>query len=404
MKIFKYFLFTIFLRKLPILISTTVLIFLSHFATFTAARSIFSTIEGKHQLAYLDKKGTYIANMDPKSSFDSDFITLDKLNAVYTFLNNYHYAFHVDGFVADIPNNNGMEVTLTYYNKNYSNMVHFPISEGNLPSFDTTFNQEIPVTIGKGLSENYPLGSTLTINDPSLDTSSTFKVKGILEKDVSHPNFYAPHSHEYYNFSLLVPITDEYLTKASEDLKLNGLMDLIIYDCDTQKINELENFLYEELHIHFHFYSHEENIHDFNENYISTLKIVAIIAGSLTVLILFLGVWNIIMEVRTAIKDITINMLIGLSPSRLRTIFYTFHFLLFGCILFIFFIATAYSRHELWTEKNAAFATYGTFGLISADWFSLLTVAIIHIPIIIAIVETALWRTRKMPISLGVLQ
>lgn len=104
------------------------------------------------------------------------------------------------------------------------------------------------------------------------------------------------------------------------------------------------------------------------------------------------------------LKDFTINLLIGLSYSKLRKILYSY----FGILLFIniivIFLITAYNRYGAWLKKVTLFATYGLFGLIGIDWFALLVVILVDIIIAMIIVENMIRKIKRIPISLGVLQ
>ena len=109
-------------------------------------------------------------------------------------------------------------------------------------------------------------------------------------------------------------------------------------------------------------------------------------------------------SVRLMLKDFTINLLVGLSYSKLKRIFYGY----FGMLSFVnvALIAsfTAFNRYGCWLRKDATFATYGLFGLIGMDWLALLLVVVSDIAIGIIVVESMLWKIKKVPISLGVLQ
>lgn len=124
----------------------------------------------------------------------------------------------------------------------------------------------------------------------------------------------------------------------------------------------------------------------------------------LIVILLLLALWNISTSIKLMTKEFTINLLVGMSYARLRTIFYYYFGLLFLINIMIIFLITLYSRYQVWLEKDAIFATYGTFGLIDIDWIALLIVTLIDIVIGIIIVELSIKKLKKIPISLGVLQ
>ena len=117
-----------------------------------------------------------------------------------------------------------------------------------------------------------------------------------------------------------------------------------------------------------------------------------------------LSVWNALVGIRLMLKDLTINLLVGLSYSKLRKIFYSYFGIVFLINLVIVFSMTAINRYGNWLRKDAAFATYGLFGLIGMDWLALLFIVVSDIIIGIIIVEIMLRKIKKVPISLGVLQ
>lgn len=104
------------------------------------------------------------------------------------------------------------------------------------------------------------------------------------------------------------------------------------------------------------------------------------------------------------LKEFTINLLVGLSYSKLKKIFYGYFGILSFINLIVILIITAFDRYGCWLRKDATSATYGLFGLIGMDWLALLLVAASDILIGVIVVESMLWKIKKIPISLGVLQ
>lgn len=267
MKIFKYFISKIFLRKAVLGISMILLLCMANYITFTSSRSILSTYQGYQETKYINQEGNYIANLDPDSHMDMGLINENGTQAVYSYLNSYYnYAFYVDGFIVSVPNVDDMEVHLSYMNEKYYKLKQFELLQGVDLGFDYQLDDEIPVLVGKGLSKTYPVGSTIRM------------------------------------------------------------------------------------------------------------------------------------------KDFTINLLVGLSYSKLRKIFYIYFGMLSFINLAVVFIFTAFNRYGCWIRKDATFVTYGLFGLIGMDWLALLVVVLLDIIIGIMIVETMLRKIKRMPISLGVLQ
>lgn len=406
MKISKFFITKILLRRPILAIGMILLLFIANYITFTAARSILSTFQGYQETECMNQEGTYIANLDPDSDVDFDVIGENGTQIVYDYLNNnLNYAFYVDGFIISVPNIDDMEISLIYMNEEYYKLNKFELSQGTDLDFDYQFDdKEIPVLIGKGLSKTYPVGSAIKIEESVLGPPITLKVQGVLKQNSYHSNYYALNSKTYYNFSIFLPVNEEFIDHANIDLQLNGLMDVAILQTTKEKITDLSEVMEDNLGLKFNYFSQKENFNFFNEYYLSSLKIIAIITFILLVIIICLSIWNALVSVRLMLKDFTINLLVGLSYSTLRKIFYSY----FGILSFInltaIFIITAFSRYGCWLRKDATFATYGFFGLIGMDWLALLAVFLFDIIMGMIIVENMLRKIRKIQISLGVLQ
>ncbi|QCT75791.1 ABC transporter permease [Macrococcoides canis] len=406
MKIFKFFLTRIFLKRPILVLGMIALLFLANYFSFTAARSIISTYQGYNEIEILNKKGNFIANLDPDSKSDFNSLKKGDTQKIYEYLsNNYEYAFQANGFVTSLNNKNDMEITLNYINKDAYKINRINLFEGEELDFQDELNvEEIPVLIGYGLAKTYPIGSVIKINDSSLPNPINLKVKGVLEKDFYHSNFYAPNSKNYFNFSIFVPVNNKILQNSKIDLQVNGLMDLILIDSTKKEALKLSKYIEENTNLKFNFFSQQENFNYFEDYYMNSLKIIGSITIILLIIVIFVAIWNNLMSIRLMISDITINLLVGLSYSKLRRIFYGY----FGLLLFLniiaLFIITAFNRYSFWLKKDAIFATYGKFGLLDMDWLALLIVIIIDIIIGIFIVEISLKKIKSIPISLGVLQ
>ncbi len=403
MKIFKFITTKIFLRKAILGIGLVLLLFMSNYVTFTVARSIISVAQGYEETKDINQKDTYIANLDPNSQINT--ISEDEIQAVYDYINvNFKYAFYTDGFIESVPKIDDTKILFGYMNEEYYNLYKFQLSQGKDLYFDYQFDDEIPVLVGEGLSKTYPVGSKIKIEKSIIGQPITLKVQGILKKNAYHSNYYALNSKIYYNFSILVPINKEFINRANMDLKLNGLMDLIVIKSTRDETIHLSNFIKNNLGLKFNFFSQEENYDYFNNYYIQSLKIMIIITLILLIVMTCLSLWNALVSVRLMLKDFTINLLVGLSYSKLRQIFYSYFGLLSFINVIIIFIITAFSRYGYWLRKETNIATYGLFGLIEMDWLGLLCVVILNIIIVIIISENMLRKIKKVPISLGVLQ
>lgn len=308
--------------------------------------------------------------------------------------------------MVSIPNRDDMEISLCYMNEAYYQLNQFHLSQGTDLTFDSHFdgNNEIPVLIGKGLSKTYPAGSTIDLEDPALGRKITLRVQGVLEQNAYHSNYYTLNSKSYYNFSIILPVNEEFLEQATLNLRVNGLMNIVILQTTEQKISNLSAVMQDTLGMKLNFFSQQDNYEYFNEYYFHSLKIVAVTSVILLLLITCLSVWNALVGIRLMLKDLTINLLVGLSYSKLRKIFYGYFGILFFINLVIVFAITAFNRYGCWLRKDTTFATYGLFGLIGIDWLSLLAVVFTDIVIGVIVVECMLWRIKKVPISLGVLQ
>ena len=405
MKIFKFIILKIFLRKSILGIGMILLLFMANYITNTVARSILSTFQGYQETKYINQEGVYIANLDPDSHIDMDVINENGTQVVYNYLNNnFNYAFYTDGFIVSVPNIDDMEISLGYMNEEYYKLNQFELSQGTDLNFNYPFDEEVPVLIGKGLSKTYPVGSTIKIEESVLGRPITLKVQGVLKKNAYHSNYYALNSKTYYNFSILFPVNEEFINNANIDLQLNGLMDITILETTKEEIVDLSEVIKDNLALKFNFFSQKENYDYFNEYYLHSLKSIAITTFILLILITCLSVWNALVSVRLMLKDFTINLLVGLSYSKLKKIFYSYFGILSFINLTVIFIITAFNRYGCWLRKDAAFATYGLFGLIGMDWLALLVVVLLDIIIGMVIVENMLRKIKKVPISLGVLQ
>lgn len=74
MRIFKFFITKIFLRKAILSIGMLLLFFMANYIIFTASRSILSTFQGFQKIKCINQEGNYIANLDPNSNINIDAI------------------------------------------------------------------------------------------------------------------------------------------------------------------------------------------------------------------------------------------------------------------------------------------------------------------------------------------
>lgn len=407
MKVFRFFVSKIFLRKVIPSIGVILLICLSNYVTFIAARTVISTFQGYQETRELKQVGNFIANLDPDSAADFGAIDTNGTQKIYDYLSShFDYAFYVDGFMVPIPNSYDMEISLCYMNEAYYELNQFQLDEGTGLQFDFQFdgNNEVPILIGKGLSKTYPVGATIELDDPALEQAITLRVQGVLEENAYRSNYNTLNSKSYYNFSIFLPVNEEFINHANLGLQVNGLMDIVILQTTEEKISDLSKVIQDTLGLKLNFFSQQDNYELFSDYYFHSLKIVAVISLILLLIITCLSVWSALVSIRLMLRDLTINLLVGLSYSKLRKIFYSYYGIVFLINLVIVFVFTAVNRYGSWLRKDATFATYGLFGLIGMDWLALLFVVVFDFIIGIIVVECMMWKIKKVPISLGVLQ
>lgn len=406
MKILRFFITKIFLKRWILVFGMIAMLFLANYLTFTTARSVFNTYQGYQEMNLLNKKGTFIANIDPNNNPNYNEMKLEDTQKVYDYLDeNYDYAFHSDGFMINIKNNHSMDVKFSYINESAYKLKKIELSKGKPLNFNySTNDNKIPILIGPGLSETYPLGSIIKTKNPVTQKRVNLEVTGILKKNLSRSNFYAPNSKYYYNFSIFFPVNAEFIKSSNLDLQVNGLMDLVILNSTKSDVGILQNYIKENTTMKFNFYTQKENFTFFEDYYVSSLKIMSLITFVLLLIINIIAVWNTLVSVRLMIKDFTINLVVGLSYSKLRKIFYSYFALLFSINLIILFVFTSYSRYKFWLAKDSSFATYGFLSLIEIDWISFFVVLVIDILIGVLIVEFTMRKIKSIPISIGVLK
>lgn len=406
MKILHFFITRIFLKRWILVLGMILLLFLANYLSFSATRSIISTAQGYQEIETFNREGNYIANLNPETEADFDRIDIKETRKLYEYLNNNHtYALQADGFTTSLENEHDMEVSFNYINEEAYQLNQFKLAQGDQLNFDYQFKQDdIPVLIGGGLASTYPVGSKIEITDPVTQQAVDLRVQGVLEKNTHRSNFYAPNSKNYYNFSVIVPVNEPFIQSAGLDLHLNGLMDIVLLDSTKEEATKLNEQIQNNLGLDFNFFSQQENFNYFEDYYVSSLKMISAITLVLLVVIVCLATWNTLISVRLMIKDFTVNLLVGLSYSKLRTIFYSYFAILFSINLVILFAITAFNRYGFWMRKDSIFATYGVFGLISMDWIAFLGVLLIDVIIGVMIVELALKKIKGIPISVGVLQ
>lgn len=403
MRNLQFFATRIFSKRWILVLVMIVLLFIANYLSFTVVRTMISTFQGYEELETMNQEGTFIFNLDPNSDADFNKIEIDDTQKVYEYINNnYTYALQVGGFITSLHNKNNMDVSFNYLNENSYKLNQFTLSEGKELNFDYEFNKdEIPVLVGAGLATTYPIGSNIEVTDPVTQQLVNLKVQGILEKNISRSNFYSPNLKNYFNFSVFLPVNEEFIQSSGLDFQVNSLMDIALLDSTKENATNLSAFIQENLGLKFNFFSQKENFNDFEEYNGSLIKVICIIICILLVAIVCLAIWNTFTSVRFMIKDRIINLFDGLSYSKLRAILYSYFGILFSLNLVILFGIIAFKKYSFWLNKDATLATYGIFGLISVDWIALLIVLLINLIIGFVIVEITMKKIRKLPITSG---
>ena len=392
-------------------VSTCMLLFMANYLIFMASRSILSTIQGYNEYKYMDQNELYISNMDPSSKIDIVKIRNNGTQSVYRYLDDKHiqYAFYTDGFFVPLINEYDVDVSLCYLNKEYYDMRKFDIWKGNDPYFsyvigDDDYDIEIPVVIGKGLSETYPLETSFCIDEPVLEKTVHFRVVGILKENEYHSNLYALSSKNYYNFSIIVPVNSDFISHSNTDLQLNGLMDLAVFRTSCEQIEDLREIIYSSTGITMNFFNQHDNIGEFNNIMAESIGNIILITSIAVLVLIGISAWNAMVSIHKMIKEFTLNLLVGLSYTKLKFILSVFiHFISIMSTLTMLII-TVYNRYYIWMKKDTLFATFGILYLIDLDLISLLVVLIYNLLIGTIIVGIMMWRIKKTPVSIGVLQ
>ena len=407
MKVFRFFLTRVFLRKPIFAIGALVLFLMANYMAFLTAHSVLSTREGYQQMAHFDKEGTFVANLDPNSDFGNKDISKASIQKVYDRLDSrYHYALYTDGMMTNLANGRGVKVPVSYMNQRYNDLDGFPIAQGSGLTFDYSLvrNDAIPVLVGEGLADDYPLGTQFKMYDPALLREVRVKVVGVIAENSVRSNFYALNSKKYYNFSVVVPVTTAFIKQADVSFNINALNDLVLSDTDRADVSELGDYIDKTIGAKFNLYSYQDNIDYYNEYLFSSLRFLTVASGVLLILIVLLSVWSALISVRVMMRDFTINLMVGLSYGRLRRLFYAYYAGLSLIALLAVFAMAAYSRHSYWRRKDAFLMTYGLWGMIRMDWLALLVASLFDFLLVAMLAQLITWRLRRVPISLGVLQ
>lgn len=404
MKELLFFLKNIFLKKWPLIIGLLLIVFITNFLTFTAAKSLISTHQGNKDNQFLFQEGLYISNLDPDAQQNFEEITLEQTKNAYQYIDeHFNYAIENYGYIIDLPNQDDMEVNINYINEEAYKLQNISLSKGDSLTFDK--DTEVPknILIGAGLAKDYPLGTTFTINNPMTHRKERLIVSGILQANASHSNYYAPNSKNYFNYSLVYPIDHHFLTNASLDLQVNALNDLILLNTSQREADVAGEFIKSETGLTYNFFDQKDNFHHFQDYYGKSARIIIALTIFVGIIAIILAVWITFVSIRIMKKDFTINLLVGLSYRKLRIILYQYFAILFSITILAVTCAISFERYSSFWAMNSLSTSIGLLRLTNIDWIALIVVVLLDVIIGLIIVEVMMRRLRNIPISLGVL-
>ncbi len=370
------------------------LLFILNYIIFMVSRFTLSSIQTRSpfgnfleckKIKNFDKENTYIANLSSESIINMNSFTVNGIETVYNYLNNnFNYAFYTGGFIISLPNSD-IDISLNYINEKYYKLYELEIAKGKKLNFNT---KETTCVIGKGLSEKYPIGSIIKITDPVLKKTIALKVQGILKENFYYSNLYSPNLKQYHNFSIFIPVNKKFIKEANIDLKLNGLMDIILINTTKEKIFSLEKIIQDNLNLKFNFFSYNENYSEFKKYFFHILKIIISLIIFLFITIMLIIIFNTISIIET-LKTYKISL------DKLKKIFYSYFYILSSVNLIIIFLTVFYNRYVYWLKKETHLITYGFLGLLKTDWYSLGIVLCINIIIGMLLVKGILLKIKK---------
>lgn len=408
LKLFRFFSTRVFLKK-PILVTATVLLMiLASCIPFMCVRSIVSLEQGIQEFSRFDREGTYVMDLHGASFDTFRQYTDESAQRVFDRLDEqYEYAAFVDGFLADLPNSNNRNVTVAYMNKNWDEFSRLPTSTGGDLNFDykITDGTTIPVLVGKGLADDYPLGSTFIMRDPALVQDMHYEVRGVLADNAAHSNLKALDSKTYYNFSIIVPVNRAFLKAENNSLKIDLLFDLVLLNAQQSDVTRLEDYAGQVTPGPLRFSSYQNLKDDLNQYYMPSMRSLIAACAAFIVLLVIVAVWSSLAGIRIMMRECTVNILVGLSYQKLRNLLFA-HYMVLGLIAWAVVIAlTIAMRQTAWTMNDPLAMTLGwAGGLIPMDWIGLYSSFVVMVAIAALLAQVVTWRVKRIPISIGVLQ
>lgn len=384
-------------------LSLIALLIFANFLAFTTVRSIILNIQGLKEVSLWNKKDNYLFNLDPKYNFESVDNNLD-LNLLFKHLNdNFTYAIEVNGIKSGIRDSKNMEINLEYISKEAYRLNKIDLIKGKHLNYDNNYTKDpIPVLIGASLEKLFPLDTIFKLKDPTLEKEVTLQVKGVIQGNSYKSLKLAPNTKEYRNFSIVIPINQNFIYDSNELLKVNSIHNLLILDSNDKSVEGLKRY-FEKYNIYLNFYGKNDNDAYFKENFYQSYILISCITTIILVVIIGLALWNTFKYIHLTTKEIILNILVGLSYERLKFVYYSYYIFLSSISSVILFILIAYNRWLHWVNKESNLATYNIWGLLDIDWYALLVVIGINLFVSIIIVELSILKVKRIPLSKGLL-
>ncbi len=394
------------LNKPFITIAIVVLLVVANYMMFTVVRTYISAQDGMKEFERVASSDAFILNLDPKANMSSEKLNEDSLDEVYTFLmSKWKIGLTTSGFVSDLQNKKNIDVPYEYLNEEALNMRPFEVSSGE----DLTFDYDIvkgtvPVLVGWGLRDEYPVGKTFQVRDPLIQKDLKYRVVGVLKKNESRSNNYVLDSRRYTNYTVVVPVNLDFIAQSDYTFKINSLMDLMILDASKEEIETIKKFILDKTGLNFNSYNQDQNNKEYIDLSKSTLRIVVGVTVAIVLIVFLLLMCSVMSGLALAIKDITIHLLVGLRQSTLRSFFYLYYgslvlFSLGSVVLF-----NVASHFVGWATKNSLTVTFGVLASPASDWLSIGFVLLPGIVFTVIMAEISMLQVRRLPISVGVLK
>ncbi|MDR1002981.1 MAG: ABC transporter permease [Oscillospiraceae bacterium] len=243
------------------------------------------------------------------------------------------------------------ESGLTVHEKNISygffDTFNINAYKGRLFTKEDFFNQSdvIPIIVGYGLKDRYPLGAEYTLNTNN-DISLKCEVVGILPLNTSSPSIWDASVSESLDSSLIFPITefaiDEYYKLEDFDMAITST---IITTSDKASLNELAQWSAHEGLFSIQFVSVNDIINNYTDMVVSEITINFVVA----IIILIFACAGIISHISAFItrkqRDFGVHILCGARKTdiairfilQIAIIMFTAFFI---CVLFAGFSAS----------------------------------------------------------------